>query len=99
MLGLGDVVVPGLLLAFARRVDLATISRRSRDDLARISRRSRDDLAAGIDAKSARSAGVGYFGYFWLSCAAYLIGLSLAMGANMVHLTFFNVSKSCGHHA
>ena len=99
MLGLGDVVVPGLLLAFARRVDLATISRRSRADLATISRRSRDDLAAGIDAKSARSAGVGYFGYFWPSCAAYLIGLSLAMGANMVHLTFFNVSKPCGHHA
>ena len=91
MLGLGDVVVPGLLLAFARRVDLATISRRSRDD-----------LAAGIDAKSARSAGVGYFGYFgyfWPSCAAYLIGLSLAMGANMVHLTFFNVSKPYSHHA
>ena len=82
MLGLGDVVLPGLLLAFARRLDLAAAAQAVREK------------AAGPEVAERGAASAARFGrrrappsYFALTVGGYAVGLGLALAANAFHVT------------
>jgi len=75
MLGLGDVVIPGLLLTLAARVDLAAA--------ASLSQMRKDHTS--------RHATPPLDGYWVLACVGYSVGLALALLANVFHVTLFGV--------
>jgi signal peptide peptidase-like protein 2B len=78
MIGLGDIVIPGLLISFALRVDYARCEK-----LARI----RAETSAHLP--SARR--LSFFGahYYWIPlCCSYIVGLSLTFAANIEGWTF-----------
>jgi len=82
MLGLGDVVVPGLLLTLAARADIV---RR----VARASRfRAKPQSHADADSCVSRALLFARENSYWsLAVFGYLLGLLMALLANMFHLT------------
>ena len=86
MLGLGDVVLPGLLLVLARRLDLFARARAGGGDAHRDGGGRGGQGGGGSGGGGCGASCVGG-GYFAASVLAYAAGLSMALAANSLHLT------------
>lgn len=92
MLGLGDVVLPGLLLTLAARLDRAAAG--GANAFSRLSAAAAaDDGSDGSDAheKAGGARARGPLSYWALATAGYAVGLSLALLANVLGWTINNV--------